>query len=395
LAPVTIAKNAGSPLRAAIICDYAEEQWPSMSLAADMLLENLQRHHSRVVRPERIRPRFVRRLSRLGSASRFALNADRVLNRMFDYPRYIRRIREDFDLFHIIDHSYSQLVHELPPGRTAVTCHDLRTFRCLLQPEAERRSKTFHAMTRRILQGLQRAARVACVSHATASELLAHRLLGPERVVVIPNGVAPIFSPIAEPSAEDEAARLLGPRSRRAVELLNVGSTIPRKRIDTLLQVFAAVRGAFDGVRLIRAGGQLTADQRELAHSLGVWDSIIELPFLGSATLAAVYRHAAVLLCPTEAEGFGLPLLEALACGTSVLASDIAALREVGGNAVVYAPPGDVRQWTAAVLDLIREMRPPGRRWDARRRAGIERAQKFSWRENAARTLALYRELAA
>ena len=62
-------------------------------------------------------------------------NADRLLNRFVNYPRYLRQHASEFDVFHIVDHSYAQLVHELPAARTVVTCHDLDTFRCLLDPE--------------------------------------------------------------------------------------------------------------------------------------------------------------------------------------------------------------------------------------------------------------------
>ncbi len=357
-----------------------------------MLTENLQRHHSSTVQAVPIRPPFVRRFSRFCATSRLSENVDRLLNRMFDYPRYLRRVLGDFDLFHLIDHSYSQLVHELPPGRAVVTCHDLRTFRCLLDPDSEPRSCAFRMMTNRILTGLRQAGGIACVSETTRTELLHHRLAGPEQAVVIPNGVAPVYSPAPEVCGDREAARLLGPGTE-TIALLNVGSSTPRKRIDVLLRVFAAVHDRDPRIRLIRAGGRLTAKQADLAQALGVRHAIVELPFLPSHTLAAVYRRAALLLFPSEAEGFGLPLLESMACGTPVVASDLAALREVGAGAAQYAAVGDLRQWTSIVLELLGEMRGERRRWAIRRQAGVERAQKFSWWKNAARAVELYRFL--
>jgi glycosyltransferase involved in cell wall biosynthesis len=360
-----------------------------MDLVGDMLLENLQRYHSATLQAVRIRPRFVRRFSRFRAASRVADKADRLLNRMFDYPRYLRRVRRDCDLFHIIDHSYSHLVHELPPGRAAVTCHDLLTFRCLLEPDSEPRSRLFRMMTNKILTGLRQASGITCVSEATRTALLHHRLVEPEQAIVIPNGVAPVYSHAPERNGDREAARLLGP-SDGATELLNVGSTAPRKRIDILLRVFAAVRERHPSLRLIRVGDRLTTRQADLARALGVGQVVVELPFLHSQTLAAIYRRAGVVLCPSEAEGFGLPLLESMACGTAVVASDLGALREVGGSAVQYAAVGDVHDWTTAVLNLLGELRRDHKLSAKRRQTGVERAKNFSWRKNADRTVELY-----
>ena len=366
-----------------------------MDLVAEMLLENLRCHHCEEIEAVAVRPPFIRRLSRVSKAGQFAANADRLLNRMFDYPRHLRRIRGAFDLFHVIDHSYSQLVHELPPSRALVSCNDLDTFRCLLPRSSERRSLVFRRMTKRILAGLQRAGKVSCISSATRDEVLRHRLLPPERVVTIPLGVAPWFFTCQEPHAEREADRLLGERYAGSLDVLNVGSVIGRKRVDLVLRIFAAVRASYQKARLVRVGGPLTATQNELARSLGIRDSIVELPFMDDRTLAAVYRRADLLICPSDAEGFGLPMLESMACGTPVAASDIAALREVGGEAATYAPAGDLDQWTDTVLGLLDEKRTDGARWNVRREAGIERAKRFSWRKNAAQTAALYREMLA
>jgi glycosyltransferase involved in cell wall biosynthesis len=384
--------KAAQRLRIAILCDFAEERWPSMDLVGDMLAENLQRDHSSALRVVKIRPRFARRFSRLATTNSLAENADRLLNRLFDYPRYLRRILGDFDLFHIIDHSYSHLVHELPPGRAAVvTCHDLRTFRCVLEPDSEPRSRAFRVMTERILKGLRRALAIACVSESTRAELLQHCVAEPRRATVISNGVAPVYSPAPEIYGDRAAAQLLG--GVGAIELLNVGRTTSHKRIDVLLRVFAAARRRHPTLRLIRVGGPLTLAQAQLAQALGVRHAIVQLPFLDSHTLAAVYRRAALVLCPSEAEGFGLPLLESMVCGTPVVASEIAALREVGGDAALYAPVGDLRHWINLVLDLLAERQQDSELWAKRRQKCIARATNFSWRKNAARTAEMYRDL--
>src|SRR5205085_7280783 len=172
-----------------------------------------------------------RRLTRFRpiACRRRAAGLDRVAARLWDYPRALAPLANRFDVYHVVDHSYAHLVHVLPQSRTIVTCHDVDTFRSVLQPRDERRSAAFRWMTRRILTGLGRAARVACDSDATRRALVNLAHLPEDRLAVIPNGTDTGGQPNADAAADLEAARLLGPR--RAPELLHVGSTIERKRI--------------------------------------------------------------------------------------------------------------------------------------------------------------------
>ncbi|MCA1593758.1 MAG: glycosyltransferase family 4 protein [Acidobacteria bacterium] len=381
--------------RVAVVCDLREENWPSMNLVADMLLANLREQHAHTVASERVCPPMRRRFTRAGWTAGAGFNVDRLLNRFLDYPRSLRRLRGEFDLFHVLDHSYAQLVHQLPPERTIVTCHDLDTFRCLLEPASESRSAMFKMMTRRVLEGFRRAARVTCDSAATRDELLSHKLFPPERLTVIPNGVHTAFSTEPDAGADREAERLLGVRDEHSIELLHVGSAIERKRIDVLLKVFAEVWEKFPRARLVRAGGALTTAQDALARRLNLDGAIVTLPFLKTETLAAVYRRAALVLQPSEREGFGLPLVEALACGTPVVASRLPVLEEVGGTteAVTYCPVGDTAAWSKAVIRLLSERRDAPERWTRRREAGVRHASQFTWEEYAARMAALYREV--
>jgi glycosyltransferase involved in cell wall biosynthesis len=389
---------ASGKLRVAVIADYLEEGWPSMDLVADMLFDRLQREHASMVEPTLVRPAMRRRAGRLPGSTRHPLlpNLDRIANRLWDYPRTVAGFGERFDLFHIVDHSYSQLVHRLPPDRTIVTCHDLDTFRSVLDPAIERRSPLFRAMTRHILDGLRKAGHIACDSNATRDALVAKAGIPLERTTVVPNGPHPSCSPNAEPAADVEAARLLGPRSG-FVDLLHVGSTIQRKRIDVLLRVFKAVRdlhraeaGNGPGLRLIRVGGPFTAAQQAMVRDLQLGDAIVVLPMLDRATLASVYRRSAVLMMPSEREGFGLPVLEAMACGTPVVASDVDAMREVGGFAASYCPVDDIAAWSATIVRLLRERRDNRAQWTMRSETGIRRAAAFSWSRYATDVAAIY-----
>lgn len=390
---VLISAEAMSVPRVAVICDLLEEKWPSMDLVGEMLFKYLQTDHSDSIAATRICPSMRRRLTLVRNGAGSLFNADRFLNRFWDYPQWLRRRREEFDLFHVVDHSYGQLVHQLPSHRTVVTCHDLDAFRCILKSQDGHRSSLFKMMQEYVLAGFCKAGRVACVSRATRDELLNYGLFPPERVVVVPNGVHPVFGQDPDPYADAEVARSLGPRSANAVDILHVGSTIPRKRIDVLLRIVAVVREEFKEARLIRVGGDFTAAQRDLVRQLDLGESIIVLPFMQRAVLAAVYRRAAVLLLPSESEGFGLPVVEAMASGTPVVASDLPALREVGGEAATYCRVADVPSWSASCLELLYERREQRDQWSARRAAGIARAANYSWAEYTRRMVAMYHEV--
>ena len=380
----------------AVIADLLEERWPSMDLVADMLMDRLRGEHGDRIQATLVRPPLRRRATWIprAGASYKAFSIDRFANRLYDYPRVIRRIAAGHDVFHIVDHSYGQLVHELPAARTIVTCHDLDTFRSVLDPAAEPRSAAFRAMTRRILAGVRKAGHVACDTEATRDALVDRAGVVAGRTSVVPNGPHPSCSPRSVVAADAEAGRILR-SGMPTTDLLHVGSTIARKRIDVLLHVFAGVRARCPDARLVRVGGPFTADQRRLARELGVDGAIVVLPFLDRSTLAAVYRRSALVLLPSEREGFGLPVLEALACGTPVIASDIDALREVGGEAVLYCPLDNVERWVSVVTGALAERRDVASRWSARRRAGIDRAAAFSWSRYASLLVPIYERLAA
>ncbi|HYL83127.1 MAG TPA: glycosyltransferase, partial [Candidatus Angelobacter sp.] len=250
------------PLRVAVVCDFLDEGWYSMDGVGNMLYEQLQKQGG--VSVTQVRPAMLRCFRRFPFLRKeLAFAADRLVGRFVQYPLYLYALRRRFDLFHIVDHSYSHLVHSLPAGRAVVTCHDLGTFRCLLEPQKETRPYWFRSMVQRVYEGFRKARFVVSVSRAVRSEIVAQGIIPEERVTVIPNGVHPAYSAAANEKADEEAARLLGPVSEQ-IEVLNVGTTAPRKRIDVLLRAVAQLRKERE-VRLVRVGGPLTEAQQRLA----------------------------------------------------------------------------------------------------------------------------------
>jgi glycosyltransferase involved in cell wall biosynthesis len=358
-------------MKVAVVCDSPDEKWPSMDLVGTMLTAQLE---ARSIAHETFAPP-IRRVT--GN-----LSADRVFFRFMTYPGLMRRARSRFDVFHIVDHSYAQLAHEIPAERCVITCHDLDTFRSVLQPEKDPRGVSFRLMTSRILSGFRKAAHVACDSVATFSEIRKYDLLPEAKLSVVPLGVHPACSPEPDAPADAEADRLLG--GFEGLALMHVGSTLARKRLDLVLKIFASARERLPGIRLIRVGGELTATQRALARELKIESCIFELPFLDRKVLAAVYRKAALVVQPSDAEGFGLPVAEAMACGTPVIASDLPVLREVGGSAATYCPPGELYVWSREVVRLLKSPLA------AERTASISQASHFSWVSYATNMVAVY-----
>jgi len=372
--------------RLAVLCDYPEENWPSMDLCAEMLCRHLSADHSDSVRAARICPTYRKRASRVPwlGKHKAAQNLDRLLNRFWDYPRYLRRYVGEYDCFHLCDHSYAHLVHELPAQHTGVQCHDLDTFRCLLEPRLNPRPRWFRLMARRILAGLQKAALVFYVSVSTRQQIEKYGLVDPSKLVYAPDGIAPEF---ASTPVEEESNVVPAELDGRPY-LLHVGSCIPRKRIDVLLDVFARVRAWHPDLMLVQVGGSWTASQQKQIEHLDIGTSLIQLRGLDRKALAEFYRRAALVLQPSEAEGFGLPVVEALACGSIVVASDIPVLREVGGEAAVYCPLGDVEAWVHTVCRLIES---PAMAPD--RSLRLAHAQQFTWAAQASTIVNAYQRL--
>jgi glycosyltransferase involved in cell wall biosynthesis len=370
--------------RVALICDYLEERWPSMDLFGDMLFERFTTEHCSAIEVERMRPALRNRFSKLPGPAGLFRNADRLLNRFWDYPAWLKQRVQAFDLFHLVDHSYAQLLLAVPGGRGIVTCHDLDTFQCLLDPASEPRPRWFRAMAQRTLNGFLGAAHVICVSSFTRAKILDYGLIPDSRLSVIHPGADPAFFAPA-----DAGVRSSVPVTHRNY-LLHVGSTIRRKRIDILLRVFERVARGNPDLELVRVGGPLTAEQSRLAEELGIAGKIVITPHLTKQQLAEVYRHARMVLQTSDAEGFGLPVIEALACGCPVLASDLAPLREAGGAAAEYCPVGDVEAWAAAVARLDAEYQSSPEQWELRRQRARRHALSYTWTENAKRTISVY-----
>jgi glycosyltransferase involved in cell wall biosynthesis len=289
------------------------------------------------------------------------LPARSQLTRMsFGLPRLFRRLRPDVAHF----------LYAIPPGyrgRSVVTIHDL-SFEYLRDVMGLKDRLLFKTQVPR---SARRADRVLTGSEWTKRDLLERYGLPEERIVVTPYGVDPAFRPD-------------GPRVEGHYALF-VGAIQPRKDPLTAVEALALVNS---DLRLLLIGPEkLGAGRvREAVDRLGLGQRVDWKGHVETEELATLYRGAAVLVFPSRYEGFGLPVLEAMACGTPVVATTAGAIREVAGDAAVLVEPGNPVALAGGVERALSDR-------DRLVEAGLERARRYTWSETARGTLGVYREL--
>lgn len=280
------------------------------------------------------------------------------LRMVWSLPRLLRRRRPDLGHFQYV----------VPPGwrgRSVVTVHDL---------SFERRGDLMQRGDRLMMRtmvprAVRRADLVLTVSEFTKADLVDCYRTDPDKVVVTPNGVDPIFTP--------EGQRWPGPPY-----LLFVGALQPRKNPVLALEALAVLGG---DLRMLLVGPTKAGlvDVHAAIERLALHDRVELLGHVDQMQLAALYRSAECFVFPSSYEGFGLPVLEAMASGTPVVASDTTSLPEVAGQAALLVPLGD----PSVLADAI------ARALDDRvrlRAAGLERAARFTWAALTEGTVAAY-----
>jgi alpha-1,3-rhamnosyl/mannosyltransferase len=285
------------------------------------------------------------------------------------HARTARAVGRDCDVF-LSSNSYLTVILTHAPCVSII--YDLAALDVHTSPN--RRSAIVERLT---LRGAVRQSQVLdCISQTTADALVARYPSAASRIVVVPLAVAPVLS--APPT--DELEDLPAPGF-----VLAVGTLEPRKNLPRLVEAYAALPPDVQATHplvVVGAQGWRAGETMAALESLG--DRCRRLGHVSDAALAELYHRCAVFCYPSLAEGFGLPVLEAMAAGAAVLTSNVSSLPEVGGDAVEYADPESVPSIAAVLEGLLASSQ---RRAELGRRA-VARAAEFSWDRTAELTLA-------
>jgi glycosyltransferase involved in cell wall biosynthesis len=283
-----------------------------------------------------------------------------VLRMVWRLPNLLRALRP----------ALAHFLYVAPPGfdgRVIVTVHDL-SFEYVPDVMSFRDRLLFRTQVPR---SVRRADRVLTGSERTKRDLIERYQVPEEKIVVTPYGVDPTFSPD-------------GPRGEGDYALF-VGAIQPRKDPIGAIEALAMLDS---NLRLVLAGPEKRDGEqvREAVRRLGLDGRVDLVGHVEREELAALYRGAACLVFPSRYEGFGLPVLEAMASGTPVVAARGGAVPEVAGSAAVLVEPGDPVELAGGIERALADR-------ERLVAAGLDRVQRFSWTETARRTLEVYREL--
>lgn len=317
--------------------------------------------------------------------SHYSLLRD-LAKRLLPSPYQAKRWMERRTLRRALDAHNADLYHEpsLWPQRIdrpmVFTLHDLTH---VYYPQTQPADR-LRAIEKNLDHALGSASRILCVSESTAQQAMQHYGLSRDRLCVTPLGVSPKFRPCTSEQSQP-TLQSLGLRHREF--LLCVGTLEPRKNLELVFQAAQHLPTAFlERCPLVLSGARGWGAIPPSLEQLERKGHLIRTGYLEHEPLRLLLGSARALLFPSLYEGFGLPILEAMASGTPVITSNCSSMPEVGGAAAVYVDPTAPEQLAEAILRLHEDYAF----WVTLQRAGLERASEFSWERTAELTMNAY-----
>ena len=368
-------------MRIAIVRRAAGDSF-SMDVYADALVSGLK-----TVRPDweiiELAPAIYKH------KNRSLLNGlNKYYQHYWKYPLDIKR--QEVDIFHVIDHSHGHLCYWLKhTGKpVVVTCHDLINF---IQPENGRTQAVIPAISTPVwklsVKGIREADRIITVSAHTAKDVEQILNIKSQELTVVPNAVEPIFRPISQTEVDDFRRR--NGILPETTCILNVGSNHPRKNVLTILKSIQALLAKGLPVHFFKTGEELKGELKTFIDSHNLNTNITYLGKPDKETLVKIYNAADILLAPSLYEGFGMTILEAMACGTPAIASNVASLPEVAGDAGMLVNPMNIQE----IIEAVCRLRNDPELYQKLIDKGLNRAKLFTWEKTAEQVANIYSNL--
>jgi len=364
-------------LSVTLFCDFSEDRRISMDVYADSLRDGLREHGVGRYDVSDYRPHLPPGLSHGNWSMRFA--------RYVSYPFQARYRQAGIN--HIIDHGYGHLLYALDPARTVVTVHDLIPLVRWREgiSGVSRGGKPWLNLIS--FYALRRAAHLFADSDSTRNDLILFCNCTAEQITVVHPGLDSIFRPYTS-TEKLRAVRTFGLAGNDAKRIMIIGSGF-YKNFSGALAAFARLRELYDQPIVLVKVGQMDTENNRLVKELGLGGLVLNLPNVSRAQLPDIYNLVDCLLFPSHYEGFGWPPLEAMACGTPVVASNAGSLPEVIGDAGIMCEPNDVEALARSMHDLltVHALR------EEFVQRGLLRAKCFTWQETARKTFDIYERM--
>ena len=295
-----------------------------------------------------------------------------VFSKELYYPIYAK-IREG-DINHVTDQSYGSLAYLLNPKKTIVTCHDLVPLEIDCLNWIHKQKYLYN------VKGMLRVRNIIAVSQSTKRSIEKH-FDYKGNIHVIYNGVDEIYNPIKESENMSLIRKKFNLETNKKY-ILHVGNSLPYKNVEMILHVLSQMKE----VSLIKVGA-FTRKQLRLISKLKLAEQIKFFENLEKKDLRSLYNTAEMLIFPSLWEGFGLPVLEAMACGCPVVCSKTSSLPEVGGGAPIYIDPNFAEEIKNAIKQVIEDQ---NLRKEMISR-GVAQAGKFNWNNTAKEVIKIYK----
>jgi len=309
------------------------------------------------------------------------LSALRAINKLFKFAKEVKARVEKNTITHIVAHDLAYLLNFIPLEKTIVTCYDLMHLVYY--------RKRFSPFWQLNIKGLKKADRIITISNFSKNEIVKCLKYSKDKIDVIHPGVD--YNRYYQKRSKEILKRYNISENKKII--LYVGSEHPRQNVPFLIKGFAELKKVLPGTKLLKIGNPQWPGAREklekLIRKLNLKNDVVFLGYIPEEELPKFYNAADLFVYPCLYAGFGIPLLEAMACGVPVITSNLTSLPEVVGTAGKTIDPLNQKELTEAMYNVLTN--------EILREEmiikGLERAKIFTWEKSAQQTLEVYNKM--